>query len=63
MSIGKNTHDKDVFHYDNRTLKNSNEKKVLVVTVDRKFKFHQHIKKMCRKAGQKVSALLRLSIP
>ena len=47
------------FHYDNLTLKNSNEKEVLGVTVDRKLTFHQHIEKMCLRAGQKLSALLR----
>ena len=41
--------------------KNSNEKEVLGVTIDRKLTFHQHIKKMCRKADQELSALLRLS--
>ena len=61
MSIDKDTHDKDVFYYNNLTLKNSNEEKILGVTIGRKLTFHQHIKKMCRKAGQKLSALLRLS--
>ena len=49
------------FH-DNVTLKNSNEDEILGVTIYRKLTFHQHITKMCRKAGQKLSALLlRLS--
>ena len=49
------------FH-DNVTLKNSNEDEILGVTIYRKLTFHQHIKKMCRKACQKLSALLlRLS--
>ena len=61
MSIGKDTRDEDVFYYDNLTLKNSNEEEILGVIIDRKLTFHQHIKKMCRKAGQKLSALLRLS--
>ena len=43
------------------TSKKSHEEVILGVTIDRKLKFHQHIKKMCRKAGQKLSALLRLS--
>ena len=63
MSIGKDTHDESVFYQDNLTLKSSNEKEILGVTIDRKFTFHQHTKKMCRKAGQKFSALMRLSIP
>ena len=61
MSIGKDTRDEGIFYYDNLTLKNSNEEEILGVTIDRKLTFHQHIKKMCRKAGQKLSALLRLS--
>ena len=55
MSIGKDTRDEDV------TLKNSNEEEILGVTIDRKLTFYQHIKKMCCKAGQKLSALLKFS--
>ena len=61
MSTGRDTHDEDVFYYRNFTLKNSNEKEILGVTIDGKLTFRQYIKKMCRKAGQKLSALLRLS--
>ena len=48
MSIGKDTNGKNVFYYDNLTLKNSNEEEILGVTMDRKLTFHQHINKMCR---------------
>ena len=61
MSIGKDTHDEDAFYYDNLSLKSNNEEEILGVTVDRKLTFHLHTKKMCRNAGQKLSALLRLS--
>ena len=61
MFIGKGTHDEDVFYYDNITLKNSNEEEISGVTLDRKLAFHQHVKNMCRKAGQNLSTLLRLS--
>ena len=60
MSIGKDIHDKDVFYYDNLTL-NKNEGEILGANIDRKLISHQHIQKMCSKAGQKLSALLRLS--
>ena len=63
MSIGKDSHDEGAFYYDNLTLKNSNEEEILGVTIDRKFTFHQHTKKLYRKAGQTLSALMRLSIP
>ena len=45
MSIGKDTHNKDVFYYDTLPLKNSNEEEILGVTIDRNLTFHQHIKK------------------
>ena len=34
MSIGKDTHNEDIFYYDKRTLKNSNDKEILGVTTD-----------------------------
>ena len=51
MSIGKDTHEDDAFYYDNLTLKNSNEQEILGITIDRTLTFHQHINKICRKAG------------
>ena len=60
MSIGKDTHDEDVFCYDNLTLKNSNEDKILGVIIDGKLTFQQHIKKICSEAGKKLSASLKL---
>ena len=61
MSIGKDTRHEDVSYYDNLALRNSNEEEILGVTIERKLTFHQHIQKMCRKAGQKLSSLLKLS--
>ena len=45
MSIGKGTHDEDIFYYDNLTLKNTNVEEILEVTIDIKLTFHQHTKK------------------
>ena len=61
MSIGKDTRDEHVFYYDNLALRSSNEEEILGVTIDTKLTFHQRIKKMCRKASEKLSALLTLS--
>ena len=36
---------------------------MLGVNINRKFTFHEHTKKMCPKAGQIFSPLMRLSIP
>ena len=34
MSVGKESHDEDVFYYDNLTLKNSNKEDILGVTIE-----------------------------
>ena len=40
---------------------NSKEVEILGIKIDRKLSFHQHIKSISKKAGQKLSALLRIS--
>ena len=42
-------------------LENSKEEVILGITIDNKLTFDSHIKSMCRKAGQKLSALSRIS--
>ena len=42
-------------------IKNGKEVGILGITLDRKTNFHIHIKNICRKAGQKLSALFRIS--
>ena len=42
-------------------LENSKEEVILGITIDNKLIFDSHIKSMCRKAGQKLSALSRIS--
>ena len=53
MSIGRDTHDEDVFYYNNFTLKNSTEEETLGVNIDRQLTFHQHIKKYVVKQAKK----------
>lgn len=60
MRTGKDSHDEDVFYYG--YLKLNNEEEILRITVDRKLTFDKHIKNICRKAGQKLSDLLKLSL-
>ena len=60
MSIGRNPED-DKFEFDNFLLGNSKEEVVLGITVDNKFTFDSCIKNICRKAGQKLGALLRIT--
>ena len=42
-------------------LRNCREIEILAITLDRNLNFRSHIKKLCRKVGQKFSALLRIS--
>ena len=60
MCIGRNTK-KDKFKFDNLLLENSKEEVVLGVTIDNKLTFDSHIKNICRKACQKLGALLRIT--
>ena len=60
MSIGKNT-ESDVFKFENVCLENTKEKLIVGITIDNKLGFDSHIKSMCREAGQKLSALSRIS--
>ena len=59
--IGKNT-EGDIFEFENVCLKNRKEEAILGITIDNEFTFVSHIKSICWKDGQKLSALSRLSI-
>ena len=60
MCIGKNS-ESDIFKFENVCLENSKEEVILGITIDNKLTFDSHIKSICRKADQKLSALSRIS--
>ena len=60
MCIDRNT-ENDKFKFDNLLLENSKEEVVLRVTTDDNLTFDSHIKNICRKAGEKLRALLRIT--
>ena len=60
MCIGQKTDDAETLKFNNLAI-NSKEVEILGITLDRNMNFHTHIKNICRKAGQKLSALLRIS--
>ena len=60
MLIGNKSHN-DKIVLNAVELKTSNEEKLLGVLTDKNLSFDIHIKYMCRKANQKISALARLS--
>ena len=61
MCISKNVSDSELLNLNDLNLKNCKVVEVLGITIDRYLNFKGHIKNICRKAGQKLSALLRIS--
>ena len=55
MCLGKNLDDNEMLHFNNLNIKNCKELEILGIN------FNNHIKSTCRKAGQKLSALLSIS--
>ena len=60
MCIIKNT-ESDIFKFEYVFLENSKEEVILEITIDNKLTFASLIKSICRKVGQKLSALSRIS--
>ena len=61
MCLGKNLDDNEMLNFNNLTIKNSKEREILGIKIGNSLNFNNHIKSICRKAGQKLSALLRIS--
>ena len=62
MCLGKNLDDNEVLNFNNLTIKNSKEVEILGIKVDNNLNFNNHIKSISRKGGQKLNALLRISL-
>ena len=60
MCIGKNVSDSELLNLNDLNLKNCKEVEGLGIAIDRDLNFKGHIKNICRKAGQKLSVLLRI---
>ena len=60
MFIGQQNDDAETLNVNNLVIKNNKEVEILGITLGRNMNFHTHIKGICRKAGQKLSALLRI---
>ena len=58
MCIGQNIDDAETLNFNNLAIKNSKEVEILGITLDRYKNSYTHFKNTCRKAGQKLSALL-----
>ena len=49
------------FSFKNTIIRNVNEEKILGIVIDNNLNFKSHMKKICEKANQKLSALARIS--
>ena len=61
MCIGQKIDDAETLNFNNLAIKNSKEVEILGITLDRNMNFHADTEHICKKAGQKLSALLRIS--
>ena len=61
MCIDRNSENDNFQFDDNLILENNKEEVGLGVTNDNKITFDSHIKNICRKAGQQLGALLRIT--
>ena len=61
MCMSKDVEENETFQISSQQkMINSKEVEILGIKIDRKLSFHQHIKSISKKAGQKLSALLRI---
>ena len=60
MCLGKNT-ENEIFIFKDTIMNNSKEEKILGVTIENRLTFTSHIRELCKKASQKISALSRIS--
>ena len=61
MCLGKNLDDNEVLNFNNLIIKSSKEVEILGINKDKNLNFKNHIKSICKKAGQKLNALLKIS--
>ena len=60
MCLGKNT-ENETFSVKDTIMNNSKEEKILGVIIENRLTFSTHIRELCEKASQKISALSRMS--
>ena len=61
ICLGKDIDDIETLNFNDLASRNSKEVGILGITLDRSMGFNTHIKSIYKKAGQKLSALLRIS--
>ena len=54
MCLGRHLDDDDVLNFNNLIIKSRKEVEILGIKIDKNLNFSNHIKSICRKAGQKL---------
>ena len=60
MCLGKNLDDNGVIKFNNLTIESSKDVEIWSIKIEKNLHFNNHKKLICRKASQKLSALLRI---
>ena len=50
-----------MLNFNDLTIKNSKEVEISGIKIDNNLNFNDHVKSICKKAGQKLGALLKIS--
>ena len=61
VSLRKNLENNEMLNFTKLTLKNSKEVQILGIKIDNNLTLNNHIKSISGKAGQKSSAILKIS--
>ena len=61
LVLGKSVNQSVTINIGDNSIENRVEEKLLGVTIDNKLTFETHITKLCKKAGNKLFALSRMS--
>ena len=60
MCLGKDLDENEELNFNNLSIKSIEEVEILGIKIGNNLNFNNHIKSICWKAGQKLSALLRI---
>ena len=60
MCLGKNLDDNGVINFNNLIIESSKDVEIWGIKIEKNLNFNNHKKLICRKASQKLSALLRI---
>ena len=61
MCLGKNLDDNEMLNFNELTIKSTKEVEISGIKIENNLNFNNHIKSICKKAGKKLTTLLRIS--